>query len=128
MESAVAKKENFACSAVSSSTFRTQVEESISPHLNQRDKQQLRKLLHDFADVFDDEISESNITYHKINTGDTTPIKQRTRRQPYAHHEESARQIKQMLDQGIIQPSTSPWSSPIILVRKKSGELRFCVD
>ena len=46
----------------------------------------------------------------------------------YAFRDESDKQISEMLDQGIISPSTSPWASPIVLVRKKSGELRFCID
>ena len=37
-------------------------------------------------------------------------------------------QIKEMMEAGIIQPSMSPWASPITLVPKKSGEMRFCVD
>ncbi len=57
-----------------------------------------------------------------------TPIKQHPRRIPYAHREESEHQINEMLDKGIIRESTSPWSSPIILVKKKDGEMRFCVD
>ena len=37
-------------------------------------------------------------------------------------------EIKKMLDQGVIEPSTSPWNSPICLVAKKSREWRFCID
>ena len=42
------------------------------------------------------------------------PIKQRPRRLPYAYREESEKQIKEMLENGVIKPSTSPWSSPIV--------------
>ena len=47
---------------------------------------------------------------------------------PYALREESNKQIEDMLEKGIISPSTSPWASPIVLVHKKSGDLRFCID
>ena len=47
---------------------------------------------------------------------------------PFAHRAEAERQIKDMLKQDVIRHSTGPWSSPIILVQKKSGELRFWVD
>ena len=69
-----------------------------------------------------------NVTSHKINTGRSTPIKQRPRRLPYAYRDEADQQIREMLANGIITPSVSPWSSPIVLVRKKNGDLRFCVD
>ena len=62
---------------------------------------------------------------HKINTGHSASIKQALRRLPYVHREEAKRQIDEMLEQGVIRPSTSAWSSPVILVKKKSGELRF---
>ena len=68
------------------------------------------------------------MTSHKINTGRSTPIKQRPRRLPYAYRDEADQQIQEMLANGIITPSVSPWSSPIVLVRKKNGDLRFCVD
>ena len=40
----------------------------------------------------------------------------------------TASQVNDMLSQGVIQPSTSPWSSPIVLVKKKDGSYRFCID
>ena len=52
----------------------------------------------------------------------------------YHHHdlsdkrEEGQRAIAEMCEQGVIEPSTSPWASPVVLVRKKSSDLRFCVD
>ena len=60
---------------------------------------------------------------HEIDTGSNTPIKQNPHRSPYAHREESERQIDEMLEKGIIRESTSPWSSPIILVKQDA-----CVD
>ena len=86
-------------------------------------KRKLNALLDDFTDDFNDQITERNITTHKINTGDAMRVKQRPRHLPYAHHEEAKRQIKQMLEEKIIRHSVSPWSSPIVLVYKKSGEL-----
>ena len=46
---------------------------------------------------------------------------------PYAARQEVARYIQKMQEANIIQPSSSPWSSPIVLVRKKDGTLHFCV-
>ena len=42
--------------------------------------------------------------------------------------QEIATQLQKMQDQGVIQPSSSPWASPVVLVRKKDGTMRFCID
>ena len=84
--------------------------------------------MYKFSDVFDESLGHTTLLTHKIDTGNSAPIKQQPRRLPYVHREESKRQIEEMLDQGVIRHSTSAWSSPIILVKKKDGELRFCVD
>ena len=60
-----------------------------------------------------------------FDTGNSTPIKQHPRRIPYAHRDDAERQRNEMLDKGIIRESTSPWSSPIISVKKKDGKCAF---
>ena len=47
---------------------------------------------------------------------------------PFMVREEIARQLRNMQRDGVIQPSNSPWSSPVVMVRKKDGSHRFCVD
>ena len=96
--------------------------------LTSDDRERVQRLLCKYSDVFDETLSHTTITTHKVNTGTSPPIKQAPRRLPYAHRDEAKHQIDDMFEQGVIRPSTSAWSSPIILVKKKSGELRFCVD
>ena len=69
----------------------------------------------------------TNIT-HKINLRDEQPVKQRARRIPPALYDEVRQQLRDMLNSGVIRESSSPWSSPLVLVRKKDGTTRICVD
>ena len=59
---------------------------------------------------------------------DQQPIKQRGYRLPYSKRELVNQCIDEMLKDGVIQPSCSPWASPITLVPKRDGSTRFCVD
>ena len=65
---------------------------------------------------------------HQIDTGAAHPIRQPPRRIPQHLRVNVDEQIDSMLDNGIIEPSRSPWSSPIVVVPKKDGGIRFCVD
>ena len=66
---------------------------------------------------------------HEINLKPgTKPVKQRVRRVPVNLRAELKKSIDSMLERGIIRHSTSEWASPIVLVRKKTGELRVCID
>jgi hypothetical protein len=56
------------------------------------------------------------------------PIQKKPYRYAPSQKDELERQIKDMLDRGVIQPSTSPYASPVILVKKKDGGWRMCVD
>ena len=65
---------------------------------------------------------------HHINTGDAKPIKQPMRGVPLTFIGEEEKYLKKMLDYEVIQPSTSEWSSPLVLIRKRNGDIRWCID
>ena len=65
---------------------------------------------------------------HTINTGSAVPVRQGPRRLPYHKRLEAQTETQDMLDQGVISPSKSAWSSPVVLVRKKDNTIRFCID
>ena len=65
---------------------------------------------------------------HDIDTGDALPIKQSPRRPPLSARQAEDDILTEMLNTGVIQPSNSPWSSPVCMVRKKDGSFRFCID
>ena len=91
----------------------------------------LKRLLIKHADVFaksDEDLGRTNVVEHHIDTGDSTPIRQAPRRIPIAQQPECEKAVADMLAQGVIEPGQSPWASPVVLVRKKDGSLRFCVD
>ena len=64
----------------------------------------------------------------EILTGDAEPVKQNMRRMPFAMQCEVARQLEAIQESGVIQPSKSPWSRLVVMVRKYDGTHRFCVD
>ena len=74
------------------------------------------------------ELGRTNLIKHSIDKGNEHPIRQPCRRVPPARREQAQGLIKDMLQKNIIQPSSSLWASPVVLVGKKDGSLRFCVD
>ena len=74
------------------------------------------------------DIGLTDIAEHSVNTGDAQSIKQRPRRVPLAFASEEKAAKEDFLRKGVIRKSTSPWASPIVLVKKKSGTIRLCVD
>ena len=73
------------------------------------------------------DLGRTNLVKHKIELTDYTPIKDRYRRIPLHQYEEVRKHLKEMLDVRAIRRSNSPWASPMVLVRKKDGSLRFCI-
>lgn len=74
------------------------------------------------------DVGRTNIIEHSIDTKDSRPIKQPLRRHPTAHLPYIDATVEDMLKHDIIEPAASPWASNVVLIKKKDGGLRFCVD
>ena len=107
---------------------RSELETALSPNLSTTDRQKLLNTLIYFPDVFNDGVGHTSVLSHHINTGNSAPIRQHPRRLAYHYRGEVDQQVKDMLQQGVVQPSASPWASPVVLVKKKDGTCRICVD
>ena len=93
-------------------------------------QQQLNELFKEYQDVFsqgEDDLGNTPLLEHAIETHGP-PLRQPYRRQNPAVRREEMTQVQQMLSNNVIRPSNSPWASPVVMVRKKDGSLRFCVD
>lgn len=100
-------------------------------HLNEEEERHLRKLILEYKYIFYCEgqyLTFANEVRHEIKTFDENPIYSKTYRYPYVHKEEVKIQIRKMLEQRIIRPSYSPWSSPIWIVPKKADASGMAVD
>ncbi|KAK6024067.1 hypothetical protein OSTOST_10129 [Ostertagia ostertagi] len=78
--------------------------------------------------VEDSELTQTTLVAHDIDTGDTKPIRQKTRPVPIGTRDEFREILSSLLQRGIIERSTSEWASPVVLVRKKDGTIRLCID
>ena len=105
--------------------------ERIATGLTESQQEEVVALLTEFANVFassPDDLGRTSVAQHCINTGNTRLIRQNPRRLPLSQRETAEEEIEKMLKHGVIEPSSSPWASPVVLVRKKDGSTRFCVD
>ena len=102
--------------------------QTVAPNLTGEQQQQLQGLVDDFPSVFQTTPGRTTITQHQIYVGDAAPIRQKPYRIPYSRRDMVKRELEEMEAAGVIRPSTSPWASPIVLVEKKDGGIRFCVD
>ena len=117
--------------ATDQSGLNVTLEEVSLPQLSQEEREQLHSCLQEYADLFargDSDLGATDLVKHAIDTGDHPPIKQPPRRALFALWRHMNEMTRKMEEQGIIQPSKSPWASPIVLVTKKDGSTCFCVD
>jgi len=116
--------------------FTLQVEKPVVPQDHWMDlpdnmEPELILLLHTYKEVFDvpTGLPPERVHNHAIPLIEgAPPVKVRPYRYPHSQKHQIELMISDMLNEGIIAPSTSPFSSPVILVKKKDGSWRFCTD
>ena len=109
-----------------------EVFDKYGPELESEDEKAAFNLLleefqHTFAtDKYD--LGQATLVKHHIDTGDESAVKQKVRRLPQAHYPEIEKQVLKLAESGVIQPSSSNYGSNVLLVKKKDGTWRMCVD
>lgn len=117
-----------ATSPVYDSTLQVEIDET---NLSHSQVQSLKSLLQKYSGIFSkhsEDRGHTGIIKHHIHTGDATPIKQRAYRVTPEQRAEIQTQVDNLLKAGVIEESYSPWAAPVVLVRKKNGTWRFCLD
>ena len=97
----------------------------------ERLKRELREIMDEYGFLFaldSLDLGKTDVVKHHIELSDYTPIKDRYRRIPPHQYDEVRKHLQEMLAVGAIRKWNSPWASPVVLVRKKDGSLRFCID
>jgi hypothetical protein len=106
----------------------TYLDVDISPDLTVDQQNEVRELMFEFRDVLTDLPGRTDGIEYKIRLTDSDPI--RSKPYPLPHHMRKivAAEVQSMLKLGVIEPSESPYASPIVLVKKGDNSYRFCCD
>ena len=106
--------------------------EQTCEDLDSTQRHRLAEVLSEYSDIFPVPgaplTGHTDAVEHNINTGDRPPIQCAPRRMSPQKMKKEEECVAEMLTGGQIEASDSPWSSPVILVTKKDGGTRFCVD
>ena len=100
----------------------------VSPDLDKDKSDEIQSLLEKYPDVFTDIPGTTDIVEHDILLTTDRPIRSKPYPAPFSLKNDIKKEINNMLDLGIIEPSNSPYSSPVVLVKKHDGSYRFCCD
>ncbi|MCG7878413.1 MAG: hypothetical protein N0C90_19080, partial [Candidatus Thiodiazotropha endolucinida] len=99
--------------------------------LTEEQKVKVRRFLSDWSHIFSHgptDLGRTNLVEHEIHLDNEQPFKEPYRKIPPALVEEVREHLKEMLQLGAIRHSTSTFSSNVVIVRKKDGSIRFCID
>ena len=101
---------------------------NVNENLSESQKQDIYTLIKEFETVISDKPGHTTLVEHKIVLTDDSPVFVKQYPLPFKSEEIIVTETNKMLEMGIIEPSNSAYSSPIVLVKKKDGTTRFCID
>ena len=105
--------------------------EGFAKSLSSEERQKAEEFVIKSASIFSSsefDLGKVNIIPHTIDTGSSKPFKQQLRRHPVAYLQFIDDEVDKMLQHGIVEATSSPWASNVVLIKKPSGDWRFCVD
>lgn len=100
-------------------------------HLNDLQRGKLLPLLEKYKNLFAHSVRDlvgCDTVLHRVQLADDQPVRQKFYRVPYHLKNELNRQVNELLEVGIVKESNSPYSAPVLLVKKKDGSFRLCTD
>ena len=100
----------------------------IDDALDDSQQRQTQTLLHEYADILSDVPGQTNLAEHKIQLNREEPVRVKPYPLPYNVRKDVEKEVKQMIELNVIEPSVSPYSSPLHLVKKKDGTYRPVID
>ena len=107
----------------------TTVEELDLSEIPENRREEVRRMLLKHQDLWEGKLGMINATEHRIELKEgAAPVHQHPYRAGAKEREFERSEIRKMLEEGVIRPSTSEWASPVVLAPKPDGSLRFCVD
>ena len=104
---------------------------NLGEKLTANEKDQLLSLVKKYRHVFAESectMGKTNLVTHKIDTGVEPPIRCNPYRTSFRERREIKKKVDEFIKTDIVCPSNSPWAAPVVLIPKKDGEYRFCVD
>lgn len=84
--------------------------------------------MNEFSDVFSDIPNITDVVQHSVKLKSDEPVQKKPYPVPYALRERMQKEIDNIFEVGIFEPSTSPYASPVVLVRKDDSSIRLCCD
>ena len=96
--------------------------------LNQEQTNDVKRLLESYSKIFSDVPSRTECITHNIKLSSSTPVRRKPYPLPFTSEQIVRDEVNSMIANDIIEPSDSPYSSPIVLVKKRDGSVRFCID